>query len=101
MLPAVLLPAAVVLAIVFVIVERRAPEPMLPLRLFASRIMSTASAVFATSGGAMLGLVTFLPLYAQGVLGTTPTGAGATIAGMLVSRPIASAISGRPFRVMA
>jgi hypothetical protein len=68
---------------------------MLPLPFFASRTMLTASAVFATSGGAMLGLVTFLPLYSQGVLGSTPTEAGATIAGMAVSWPVASAISGR------
>jgi len=51
--------------------------------------------VFAASGGAMIGLVTFLPLYAQGVLGSSPTEAGATIAPMAVSWPIASAISGR------
>lgn len=93
--PGVLLLAAVVLFVVFVFVERRAAEPMLPMALFASRTISTASAVFATSGGAMLGLVTFLPLYAQGVLGSSPTEAGATIAGMLVSWPVASAISGR------
>ena len=93
--PALLLPAALVLLVVFLLVERRAAEPMLPLPLFASRTISTASAVFATSGGAMLGLVTFLPLYAQGVLGSTPTEAGATIAGMAVSWPVASAISGR------
>jgi EmrB/QacA subfamily drug resistance transporter len=94
-MPALLLPASLVLLVVFVFVERRAAEPMLPLPLFSSRTMSTASAVFATSGGAMIGLVTFLPLYAQGVLGSTPTEAGATIAGMAVSWPIASAISGR------
>jgi EmrB/QacA subfamily drug resistance transporter len=92
---AVLLPAAVVLTIVFIGVERRAPEPMLPLSLFASRVMSSASAVFVASGGAMIGLLTFVPLYAQGVLGSTPTEAGATIAPMAISWPIASAISGR------
>jgi EmrB/QacA subfamily drug resistance transporter len=93
--PMLLLPASLVLFVVFLVVEKRAAEPMLPLPLFASRTMVTASAVFATAGGAMLGLVTFLPLYAQGVLGSTPTEAGATIAGMAVSWPIASAISGR------
>jgi hypothetical protein len=43
----------------------------------------------------MVGLVTFVPLYAQGVLGSTPTEAGTTIATMAVAWPIASAISGR------
>ncbi len=43
----------------------------------------------------MLGLVTFVPLYAQGVLGASPTEAGSTIAAMAVTWPIASAITGR------
>jgi Na+/melibiose symporter-like transporter len=43
----------------------------------------------------MIGIVTFLPLYAQGVLGASPTEAGASIAPMAIGWPIASAISGR------
>ncbi|HSO33113.1 MAG TPA: MDR family MFS transporter [Labilithrix sp.] len=94
-LPWALLPASVVLTGAFLAVEARAKEPILPLRLFAQRILATSSALSALSGGAMVGLVTFVPLYAQGVLGSTPTEAGTTIAAMAVTWPFASAISGR------
>jgi EmrB/QacA subfamily drug resistance transporter len=93
--PSLFLPASVVLTAAFLWVESRAGEPLLPLRLFAQRILATSSALSALGGGAMLGLVTFVPLYAQGVLGATPTEAGTTIATMAVAWPIASAITGR------
>jgi len=93
--PWVLLPASAVLTAAFLFVEKRAKEPLVPLQLFAQRVLATSSALSALAGGAMVGLVTFVPLYAQGVLGATPTEAGTTIATMAVTWPIASAISGR------
>jgi EmrB/QacA subfamily drug resistance transporter len=93
--PSVLLPASVVLTAAFLWVEARAAEPLLPLQLFAQRILATSSALSALGGGAMVGLVTFVPLYAQGVLGASPTEAGTTIATMAISWPVASAITGR------
>ena len=94
-LPWLLLPASVVLIGVFVAVEARAKEPILPLQLFSQRVLATSSVLSALAGGAMVGLITFVPLYAQGVLGSTPTEAGSTIAAMAVSWPCASALSGR------
>lgn len=94
-LPSMLLPASVVLLVVFVFVEKRAKDPMLPLSLFAQRMIGASSAMFALSGGAMIGLVTFLPLYAQGVCAATPTEAGATIAPMAITWPLVSVIAGR------
>jgi MFS family permease len=96
--PWVLLPASAALTAVFLAVEKRVAEPILPLALFARRILATSSALSALCGGAMVGLVTFVPLYAQGVLGSTPTEAGTTIATMAVAWPIASALSGRLIR---
>ncbi|MBX3218397.1 MAG: MFS transporter [Labilithrix sp.] len=93
--PALLLPASLALGIAFVQVERRAAEPMLPPQLFRTRILATSSALSTATGAAMIGIVTFLPLYAQGVLGASPTEAGAAIAPMAIGWPIASAISGR------
>ncbi len=95
LLPGLLLPASAALAVGFVLVELRAKEPMLPPRLFATRVLATSSILSTVTGAAMIGLVTFLPLYAQGVLGASPTEAGAAIAPMAVGWPIASAISGR------
>jgi EmrB/QacA subfamily drug resistance transporter len=94
-LPWALLPGSAVLAALFVVVELRAEEPMLPPRLFATRVLATSSALSTLAGASMIGLVTFLPLYAQGVLGATPTEAGAAIAPMAIGWPVASAISGR------
>jgi predicted MFS family arabinose efflux permease len=94
-LPWLLLPASVVLTGLFLWVEARAKEPLLPLSLFGKRILATSSALSALAGGSMVGLLTFVPLYAQGVLGASPTEAGSTIAATAVTWPFASAIAGR------
>lgn len=93
--PWVLLPASGALAVAFVVVELRAKEPMLPPRLFMRRVLATSSALSTVAGAGMLGIVTFIPLYAQGVLDATPAEAGAAIAPTAIGWPIASAISGR------
>ena len=79
----------------FLAVERRAREPLLPLDLFASRVISVSSVSGALMGAAMMGTVTFVPLWVQSVLGGGPTSAGAAIAPMALGWPLASAISGR------
>ncbi len=94
-MPLLLLPASAGLFAAFVAVERRAKEPVLSLTLLGRPVLATSSALSALSGGAMLGIVTFVPLYAQGVLGASPTQAGAAIAPLAIGWPIASAISGR------
>lgn len=93
--PLLLLPLTVALIFAFVAVERRAKEPVLSLALISRRVLATSSALSALSGGAMLGTVTFVPLYVQGVLGGSPTAAGGAIAPLAIGWPIASAISGR------
>lgn len=89
------MPLAIALLTMFLFVERRAPEPILPLPLFARPIMLTTSICGAIIGGSMLAITTFIPLYVQGVLNLTPTQAGAAFAPMLVGWPLASTISGR------
>lgn len=91
----ILLPASAALAGAFAVVELRAPDPMLPPRLFARPVLAVSSVISIATGAVFIGISTFLPLYAQGILGTTPTQAGATIATMAISWPVASAISGR------
>ena len=56
--------------VVFVLVERRAADPILPLRLFTSSVFSVCVGARASSSGfAMLGAMTFLPTYLQYVKG--------------------------------
>jgi EmrB/QacA subfamily drug resistance transporter len=92
---AIAVPVAVVLVALFVWVERRAPEPVLPLDLFRDRVIAVSSATGALVGAAMIAMVTYVPLWVQAVLGATPTEAGMAIAPMAIGWPIASAVSGR------
>ncbi|MFO0739020.1 MAG: MDR family MFS transporter [Labilithrix sp.] len=93
--PWLLVPLSIAATIVFLFVELRAKEPMLPPALFKRRMLATVSVLATVAGAALIGITTFIPLYVQGVLGASPTEAGATIAPMAVGWPVASAISGR------
>jgi EmrB/QacA subfamily drug resistance transporter len=86
--------AATVLA-VFVAVERRAAEPVLPLWVFRMRVLNVVNAASLVVGVLLMGLSSYVPLYAQRVLGTGALVAGLALAGMTVGWPIAAATAGR------
>jgi MFS family permease len=90
-----LLPVAVILLAWFIRGEKRTDEPILPMALFRERLFVVSSVVTGILGGLMMGTLTFLPLFVQGVLGGSPTEAGASISPMLVVWPITSAVVGR------
>jgi predicted MFS family arabinose efflux permease len=81
--------AGVLLIILFVLAERRAAEPVLPLSLFRNRVFSASGAIGFVVGFAMFGAITFLPLYLQIVKGVDPTVSGLRlfplIAGLLTT----------------
>lgn len=79
----------------FLWVERRAPEPLLPLDLFRSRLIVVANAGNVLIGALLFSLTAYVPLFAQGVLGGTAVDAGSVLTPILVGWPIASTISGR------
>jgi EmrB/QacA subfamily drug resistance transporter len=88
--PIVILAAlGVILLAGFVLVERRAAEPILPLHLFANRVFSASSAIGFIVGFALFGAITYLPTYLQVVRGASPTGSGLELlplmAGLLVT----------------
>jgi EmrB/QacA subfamily drug resistance transporter len=93
--PWILVPVSLALVALFVAIEKRTKEPLVPIDLLEERIIAISSMVNALAGGAMIALVTYVPLFVQGVAGGSPTEAGAAIAPMAVSWPIASALSGR------
>jgi len=95
------LPLAAVSLLVFFAVEKRAPEPVVPLDLFRERVMSVATATGALVGAGMISMVTYVPLYVQGVLGGSPTEAGSAITPMVIGWPIASAVSGLAISAIA
>jgi EmrB/QacA subfamily drug resistance transporter len=71
-----LLTLAAVLLVLFVLVERRVPEPVIPLALFKNPVLRAAALTGLLSGMAMFGAITYVPLYLQAVIGSTATQAG-------------------------
>jgi EmrB/QacA subfamily drug resistance transporter len=86
---------SVVLLVTFVLVERRAAEPVLPIRLFRNSVFTSTSIVALLLGFAMFGSITYLPLYFQVVKGASPTGSGLQLLPMMAGLLIASIGSGR------
>ena len=79
-----LLALGVVLAFLFVAVERRASEPILPMRLFSNSIFTVSNIFGALIGMAMFGAIIFIPVYLQVVDGMSPTRSGLAMLPMVV-----------------
>jgi EmrB/QacA subfamily drug resistance transporter len=79
----------------FVMQERRAADPVLPLSLFAARPFWSAGLSGFLVGMAMFGAVTFLPLYLQVVDGASATTAGLRMLPLVVGAMLANSISGK------
>jgi EmrB/QacA subfamily drug resistance transporter len=71
-----LLAGTALLTVAFVMIERRAAEPIIPLRLFRNRVFTVGNAFAFLAGIAMFGTIIFLPVYLQAVKGFTPTQSG-------------------------
>jgi EmrB/QacA subfamily drug resistance transporter len=79
----------------FVLVERRAAEPILPLRLFRNRDFAVACALGLIVGFALFGSVTYLPVYLQVVTGASPTTSGLQMIPMMAGLLATSIASGQ------
>ncbi len=84
----------VVLLIGWALVERRAAEPILALKLFANKVFSTTSAIGFVVGFALFGVVTFLPVFLQVAKGADPTDAGLQLVPLMAGLLTTSTISG-------
>ena len=88
----VLIAASVALFVLLLWVERRAADPILPLALFRDRLFAIATAHGVLTGWAILGSVSFIPLFVQAVKGTSATQAGITLTPMLLGWVTASIV---------
>ncbi|WP_437438621.1 MFS transporter [Humibacter ginsenosidimutans] len=79
----------------FVLVERKAEHPILPLGVLKRRIIWTSTLASLIIGGIVLGLTTYVPIYAQGVLGMSALIAGFAVAALTVGWPLTASIAGR------
>jgi EmrB/QacA subfamily drug resistance transporter len=86
---------AVITAILFVIRERLAPEPILPMRLFTNKVFVIACAVLSLTFMAMMGAGTFFPVFFQLVLGVAPAHSGLLSGPFMLGIVFSSSIGGR------
>jgi EmrB/QacA subfamily drug resistance transporter len=87
--------AAVALLVAFVARERRAPEPILPLRLFRDPVFNVVSATLFLTTCAFFAAIVFVPLYLQEVLGVSATNSGALLLPLLLAGTLSTTIAGR------
>ncbi len=79
----------------FLWVETKAKEPVLPLAVVRQPMVLVANICAIITGGLTIGASSFLPTFSQGVLGTSAIVAGATIVTLSIGWPVASTLSGR------
>lgn len=85
----------VVAIVAFVLVERRAAEPVLPLQMFRRRVVLTAALIGFGVSAATIGLSSFVPTYLERTLHTPPLVSGLAVAALTLGWPLAAALSGR------
>lgn len=91
----IILGLSVTLLIGFALVERRAAEPIIPGWIFRQRLLNTTNIVGLAVGVILIGLTSYVPLYAQSVLGKSALVAGFALAALTLGWPLAASNAGR------
>ncbi|HWC31253.1 MAG TPA: MFS transporter, partial [Dehalococcoidia bacterium] len=89
-----LLSAAVVLLGCFLYAESKATEPIVPLHLFKNRVFAVGSLLTFLSGITLTSVITFIPMYLQGVLGASATSSGLVLSPMMIAVAVGSNVGG-------
>lgn len=87
--------ASIVLLLIFIWNESRTPEPIVPLSLFRLRTFSLCNLDNLLAGAALFGILGFIPLFVQGVLGGSATSAGIALMPLNLGWPLGSLIAGQ------
>ncbi|MFI5259972.1 MAG: MDR family MFS transporter, partial [Candidatus Limnocylindrales bacterium] len=88
------LAAGILLVAAFLVRERFAADPLLPLGLFRNQVFSSVAVLSLGVGAVILSLAYYLPLFLQGVLGESATNSGAVLTPLLIANVIAGSMSG-------
>ncbi len=83
------------LFVAFLVVERRAPEPVLPLWVVSRRLLLTTTLVSFGVGAIILGLTSYVPTFLEGAQSVSPVLAGLALAALTLGWPISASQSGR------
>ncbi|HXK13746.1 MAG TPA: MDR family MFS transporter [Gaiellaceae bacterium] len=86
---------AAVLLVVFAFVERRAREPILPFDILRNPIVAGSIACMALVGMAMFGTISYVPLFVQGVIGTSATSSGVVLTPLMLGAVTTSLLTGQ------
>ena len=85
--------ALLIAALIFY--ETRTAEPMIPIRLYRNRLVAGGNWVGAANGAVSMAIIGFLPVYMQGLMGSSTLGAGLALAAMSVIWPFGGFIGSR------
>jgi len=83
------------LLLLFIRAEMRGESPFIPFSLFENRVITVAAAGGFLIGTSMFGAIAYIPLFVQGVIGTTATAAGAVLTPFMVMWTVSSIVGGR------
>ncbi|MCE5215224.1 MAG: MFS transporter [Methanobacterium sp.] len=81
--------------LIFILVEKKAVEPILPLKLFNNPIFTISSVENFLASALMFSGVIYVPLFAQNIMGLSATNSGLLMIPMLISLTISSNIAGQ------
>lgn len=84
-----------VLLVLFLLVERRVAEPILPAWVISRRLLGTTALVSFGVGAVMIGLTSYVPTFLEGALATSPLVAGLALAALTLGWPISASQAGR------
>jgi EmrB/QacA subfamily drug resistance transporter len=86
---------AAILLVSFAVVERRAREPILPFDVLRNPIVASSVACMALVGMAMFGTISYVPLFVQGVIGTSATSSGVVLTPLMLGAVTTSILTGQ------
>ncbi len=87
--------ATALAAVGWLLSARRAPDPVLPLRLFRTRSIAIPTAVSVLVGFALFGTISYLPAYLQVARGASATQAGLVVTVLMAGVIVTTTVSGR------
>lgn len=90
-----LMALGIAMLIAFFVIEQRVKEPIVPFNLFKNRVFAVAMAVGFLSALGMFGMIIFVPLETQGVLGVSVTNSGLLLTPMMFGLIVASVLAGQ------
>ncbi|MGJ3190109.1 MFS transporter [Paenarthrobacter sp. FR1] len=89
--------AGALLLAAFMLVERRAMEPILPPWVVSRRLLATTALTSAGVGAVMFGLTSYVPTFLEGAARTSPVLAGLALAALTIGWPISASQAGRVY----